>query len=218
MGQKVNPINFRLGILRTWQSQWFAKGKKYRESLLEDLLIRKLVREKLKEAGVAEIVVKRSTKQIDIKIRSSRPGVVIGKGGAGIEKLKNQIEQKIQKKVKLNIEEIAKPDLDAWVVAIGIAEQLEKRIPYRRVIKQALDRVMQAKALGCRIGVGGRLNGSEMSRRDVLVKGKIPLQTLRADVDYAYVAAHTVYGLIGVKVWIYKGEVFQKEKQRSKVK
>lgn len=216
MGQKVNPFSFRLGGLRTWNSQWFAKGKKYRDSLLEDILIRKLILDNLKEAGVAVIVIKRSAKQIDIEIKSSRPGVVIGKGGAGIEKLKGKIEKKIQKRVKISIKEIAKPDLDAKVVALGVAEQLEKRIPYRRVIKQVVDRIMQAKALGCKIMVAGRLNGAEMSRREMITKGKIPLHTLRADVDYAYVPACTVYGLIGVKVWIYKGEVFSRERSRER--
>ncbi|MFC1651724.1 30S ribosomal protein S3 [Patescibacteria group bacterium] len=211
MGQKINPFNLRIGGLRTWNSQWFAKGKKYRDFLLEDIKIRQLIRDNLKEAGVANIIIKRSAKQIDINIKSSRPGVVIGKGGAGIEKLKGKIEKKIQNKVKISIQEIAKPDLDAQVVALGIAEQLEKRIPYRRVIKQSIDRIMQARALGCKIMVAGRLNGAEMSRREMLTKGKVPLHTLRADIDYGYVPARTVYGLIGVKVWIYKGEVFEKK-------
>ncbi len=216
MGQKVNPFNFRLGILRTWPSQWFAQGDKFRKFLLEDLTIRQLISEQLKEAGVADIIIKRSAKQLDIKIKSSRPGVVIGKGGTGIEKLKAKIERKIQSKVKISIEEIAKPDLNARVVALSIVEQLEKRIPYRRVVKQALDRMMQAGALGCKLIVAGRLNGSEMSRREMLTKGKIPLNTLRADVDYACVPAHTVYGLIGVKVWLYRGEIFEK-KQNPKL-
>ncbi len=211
MGQKVNPFNFRIGLLRTWPSQWFAQGNKYRKFLLEDLIIRSLIQQQLKESGIAEIIIKRSAKQLDIKIKSSRPGVVIGKGGTGIEKLKAKIEKKIQSKVKVSIEEITKPDLNAKVVALAIAEQLEKRIPYRRVVKQSLDRMMQAGALGCRVVVAGRLNGSEMTRREMFVKGKIPLNTLRADVDYAYVPARTVYGLIGVKVWIYRGEVFEKK-------
>ncbi|MFC1686389.1 30S ribosomal protein S3 [Patescibacteria group bacterium] len=218
MGQKINPFNLRIGGLRTWNSQWFAKGKKYRDFLLEDIKIRQLIRDNLKEAGVADIIIKRSTKQIDINIKSSRPGVVIGKGGAGIEKLKGKIEKKIQNKVKISIQEIAKPDLDAQVVALGIAEQLEKRIPYRRVIKQSIDRIMQARALGCKIMVAGRLNGAEMSRREMLTKGKVPLHTLRADIDYGYVPARTVYGLIGVKVWIYKGEVFEKKESDQKKK
>ncbi len=218
MGQKVNPFSLRLGLLKTWKSVWFAKGAQYRQFLQEDLLIREIIAETLKNAGVTDVVISRSAKQIDIKIRSSRPGIIIGKGGEGIEKLKSKIEQKIQKKVKISIKEINKPDLDATVIALNIVEQLEKRIPYRRIIKQSLDRAMQNGAAGCKITVAGRLNGAEMSRREMLTKGSIPLHTLRADIDYAYVPAQTVYGLIGVKVWLYLGEVFKKteiEKRRS---
>lgn len=215
MGQKVNPVNFRTGVLYGWKSKWFNK-RKYREYLREDILLREKLTELLKEAGVEKIEIDRSGEQVILSIHSSRPGVIIGRQGDGIEKLKEQVSKilKGKKNIKLNVEEVREPQLSARLVGKMVAEQLEKRVGFRRVCKQAVERVMQARAQGVKIMVSGRLDGGEMSRTEWFAEGKIPLQTLRADIDYAKETAQTAsYGKIGVKVWIYKGERFEKKEE-----
>ncbi len=218
MGQKTHPISFRLGIIKTWTSTWFH-DKKYADYLLEDIAIRKLVESKLKEAGIAQVGIERSEKETRINIFTSRPGVIIGRGGTGIEELRAFIKKHIPSaaEFKINIEEIRDPNANARLLGQMVAEQLEKRVAFRRALKQAIERATQSSAVkGVKIMVSGRLNGAEMSRREWLAKGKMPLHTLRADIDFARVKAQTTYGAIGVKVWIYKGEVFdQAQKQQA---
>lgn len=216
MGQKVHPVAFRIPLLRTWSSRWFAK-KDYRTLLKEDVRVRDYVREKLKKASVSEVVIERSGGAIAITIYTSKPGVVIGRGGGGIEQLTKDIKLKFftsKTNVRLSIQEVSQPQLSAPLVVQGMCEQLEKRIPFRRVLKTTLDQVMGAGAKGVKVMVSGRLNGADIARREKLHEGSVPLHTLRADVDYARGTAATTYGSIGVKVWIYKGEVFEKEKQK----
>ncbi len=211
MGQKVNPKSFRLGNLRTWDSQWFAK-RKYRQFLRQDVELRDYISRKCREAAIDKVVIERSPNLINIIIHTARPGVIIGRGGEGIEVLKKILKNKLKHDIRLEIQEIRNPDASAKLVAQSAAEQLERRISFRRVLKQIIDRVSQNKEVqGIKIAVAGRLDGSEMSRREWLSKGKIPLQTLRADVDFGKAEAYTTYGVIGVKVWIYKGEVFEKK-------
>jgi len=216
VGQKVHPISFRLGNLQTWRSKWFANKNDYRHLLKKDFELKKLIMDKLRNAAIAKIEVERSPRVVNINIFSSRPGIIIGRGGAGIEELKKDITEMIQEKVKvdINIQEIRKPETDAHLVGFLIAEQLEKRVPFRRVIKQSLERIKQNPEIqGAKIMVAGRLDGSEMSRREWVSFGKIPLHTIRADVDFATYEAKTTYGIIGIKAWLYKGEVFDKKKE-----
>lgn len=214
MGHKVHPTAFRLGYIFGWKSRWFNK-KKYREYLEHDYKLRDYIKKSLKQGAVEEVEIKRSANLINIIIHSARPGIIIGRGGAGLEKLKGEIKNKVLKDIKgveirVDIEEIRKPEVHAAIVAQGIAEQLERRMPFRRVMKQALDKIMQnPDAKGAKVSVAGRLGGAEMSRRNWLSRGQLPLQTLRADIDYAHVNAYTTHGVIGVKVWIYKGEKFE---------
>lgn len=215
MGQKVNPINFRTGVLYGWKSKWFNK-RKYREYLREDITLRETLMKQLKEAGVEKIEVDRSGEQVTVTIHSSRPGVIIGRQGDGIDKLKAQITKIMngKKNIKVNVEEVREPQLSARLVGRSVAEQLEKRVGFRRACKQAVERVMQARAQGVKIMVSGRLDGSEMSRTEWFAEGKIPLQTLRAEIDFAKEEAQTPsYGKIGVKTWIYKGERFEKKEE-----
>jgi small subunit ribosomal protein S3 len=210
MGQKVNPINFRTGILYGWKSKWFNK-RKYREYLREDIELRETLMKTLRDAGCEKIEVDRSGEQVTVNIHSSRPGVIIGRSGDGIDKLKEQVTKILhgKKNIKINVEEIREPNLSAKLVARMVSEQLEKRVGFRRACKQTVERVSQARAQGVKIMVSGRLDGSEMSRTEWFAEGKIPLQTLRADIDFAKDEAMTQsYGKIGVKVWIYKGEKF----------
>ena len=216
MGQKVHPVAFRIPLLRTWSSRWFAK-KDYRTMLKEDVRVRDFVREKLKKASVSEVVIERSGGAIAITIYTSKPGVVIGRGGGGIEQLTKDIKAKFflpKTNVRLSIQEVSQPQLSAPLIVQGMCEQLEKRIPFRRILKTTIDQVMGAGAKGVKVMVSGRLNGADIARREKLHEGSVPLHTLRADVDYARGTAATTYGSIGVKVWIYKGEVFEKEKQK----
>lgn len=216
MGRKVNPFIFRLGELTTWRSRWF-NSKKFKNFLEEDYNLRDFVFQKLRKSGLSHIEIERSQNNIKIIIFTSRPGLIIGKGGVGIESLKNEIERFYERKIKtdktakvnikLQIEEISKPDSNAQIVGQQIADQIEKRIPFRRTLKQALDKVAQDKEVkGVKVMLSGRLDGSEMARREWLSKGKVPLQTLRSDIDFARVNAYCRYGVIGIKVWIYKGE------------
>lgn len=212
MGQKVHPKIFRIGITTDWNAKWFARGKKYASLLKQDILIRKFLKNRLKEAGVAKVEIERSPDQISVIIYTSKPGLIIGRGGAGIEEIRKEIQKKTLKdekfNLKLEIKEVEKPQLFAQIVAQNIALELEKRIPYRRTMKRAIDQVMKAGALGIKVICSGRLGGVEIARRETLSQGKIPLNTLRADIDYGRTAAFTTYGAVGVKVWIYKGEIF----------
>lgn len=212
MGQKINPTNFRIGTLYGWKSKWFNQ-RKYRHFLREDIELREHLTEVLKDAGIEKIEIDRSGDQISVFIFSSRPGVLIGRQGDGIEKIKEQIAKKIpdKKNIKVSVEEVRQPELSAMLTAKTVAEQLEKRVGFRRAVKQTVERVMQSRAEGVRINVSGRLDGAEMSRSEWFADGKIPLQTIRADIDFAKVEARTTYGIIGIKVWIYKGERFEND-------
>jgi len=205
MGQKADPRGLRLKINQTWQSRWFAK-KDFAGLIEEDDRLRKVIRKKFSRAGVAKIEISRSANQVKITIFSSRPGIIIGRAGAGIEDLRKELLKITKSNLQLSIEEVKQPNLEATLVGQMIAEQIEKRVAYRRAVKKALEQVMKAGAKGVRIYVGGRLNGAEISRSETFVEGKVPLSTLRADIDYAKVGAQTTYGVIGIKVWIYKGE------------
>lgn len=214
MGQKVNPRIFRIGVNKTWNSRWFTKDK-FGEYLKQDEAIRKFIKKKFRAGGIALIEIARTANAITVTIATSRPGVIIGRGGAGVEELKRDVSAKILQGVKtnlrVNIEEVDKPELNAELIMQNVVDQLEKRLPFRRVLKQTVERVKRAGSLGVRITVAGRLNGAEIARDESLHAGSIPLHTLRADIDYARGAAHTTYGSIGVKVWVYKGQIFNDE-------
>jgi len=212
MGHKVHPIGLRLGIVKDWQAKWFSE-KEYTRLLHEDLKLRQFIRDKLKEAGVPRVEIERSANQVTVSIWAAKPGIVIGKSGARVEQLRQELENMTGKKVRLNVQEIRQPELDAYLVARSIADQLVRRVSYRRAMKQAVLRAMQRGAKGIKIVVAGRLGGAEMSRREREVAGKVPLHTLRADIDYGQAEALTTFGMIGVKVWIYKGDVLPEKKQ-----
>ena len=216
MGQKVNPVGFRLGINRSWDSIWFAKKGEYGKYLIEDYKIREFIRKNITNAGVSEIVIERSSKKCVVSIHTSRPGFVIGKKGSDIEKIKNKISKITKDEVSVNIKEIKKPELNAYLVAENIAQQLEKRVAYRRAMKRAMQGTMRLGAKGIKVCVSGRLAGNDIARSEWLREGSIPLHTLRANLDYAEAEALTTYGIIGVKVWIYKGEVFLKDIEKEK--
>ena len=207
MGQKVNPHGLRVGVIKDWESRWYARPDKVGDLIVEDDKIRKFLKKKLYAAGVPTIEIERDSTKVRIFIHCSRPGVVIGKGGAEIEKLRQEVEALIGKPVALSIVEVRTPDTNAQLVAENIAQQLEKRIGYRRAMKNAIGRAMRMGAKGIKVQCGGRLGGAEISRSESYHEGTIPLQTLRADIDYGFAEAATTYGRIGVKVWIYKGEV-----------
>ena len=205
MGRKVNPIGFRLGGVHQWESNWYAE-RNYTEQLHEDIFIRKLISDQLTRAGISRIGIERSANRIEVTIHTSKPGIVIGKQGSNVERLRQLLEQELGKKVHLKIEEIKVPELDAHLVGESIAEQLSRRVSYRRAMKHAVGQAMRRGAQGVKIRLGGRLGGAEMSRAIVEMDGRVPLHTLRADIDYAVVHAKTTYGQIGVKVWIYRGD------------
>ena len=207
MGQKSNPIGLRLQINRTWDSRWFADNAEYSQLLHEDLKIRAFVMEELKQAGIAKVVIERPHKKCRITIHSARPGLIIGKKGADIEKLRKKLGAMTTSDVSLNIVEIRKPEVDSKLVAQDIADQLERRIAFRRAMKRAVQSAMRLGAEGIRINCGGRLGGAEIARTEWYREGRVPLHTLRANVDYAEAQAHTAYGVCGVKVWIFKGEI-----------
>jgi len=209
MGQKINPIGLRLGINRTWDSRWFAGKSEYGKLLHEDVKIREILHKELKQAAVARIVIERPHKKCRVTIHSARPGVVIGKKGADIEKLKSDVQKFTTDEVHLNIVEIRKPEIDAKLVAENIAQQLERRVAFRRVMKRAVQTAMRLGALGIRITCGGRLGGAEIARVEWYREGRVPLHTLRADIDYGIATAFTTYGTCGVKVWIFKGEIME---------
>ena len=208
MGQKVNPTGFRLGIASDWNSKWFASKRAYAQNLLSDLRVREFLRKKLAQASVSRIEIKRPTKKAYITIHTARPGVVIGKKGEDIDALRKQLTKLMPGvEVDIGVEEIRKPELDAYLVAESIAQQLERRIMFRRAMKRAVQNTMRLGALGIKVRVSGRLNGSEIARSEQYREGRVPLHTLRADIDYGLAEAHTTYGVIGVKVWIFKGEI-----------
>ena len=217
MGQKINPIGLRLGINRGWDSTWFAKKKDFGKYLIEDFKIRQFIRKNITNAGVSEILIERSSKKCVVSIHTSRPGFVIGKKGSDIEKIKTKISKITKDEVSVNIKEIKKPELNAYLVAENIAQQLEKRVAYRRAMKRAMQGTMRLGAKGIKVCVAGRLAGNDIARTEWLREGSIPLHTLRANLDYAEAEALTTYGMIGVKVWIYKGEVFLKDIEKEKI-
>lgn len=206
MGQKVNPISMRLGITRTWESVWFA-GKDYATKLQQDLSIRKSVKKALSNAGISRIVIERPSKKVKVIIHAARPGMVIGKKGSDIEKLKLSIEKLTGTDAVINIVEVKKPEIDSTLIAEAIAQQLEKRISFRKAVKRAVQTAMRMGAKGIRVNVSGRLGGAEIARMEWYREGRVPLHTLRADIQYGTAEAHTTYGLIGIKVWVYKGDV-----------
>ena len=206
MGRKVHPYGFRLGTSRTWNAKWYA-DKSYTDLLKEDITIRQLVSRRLSNASVSLVDIERGINHVTVTVHTAKPGIVIGKGGANVEALRQQIGRMTTSKVKLEIKEIRQPELDAVLVAANIAQQLTRRIAFRKALKQSVQRTMKAGAKGVRIAVSGRLGGSEMARREWDKEGRIPLNTLRADISYGQVHAHTTYGRIGVKVWIYRGDV-----------
>ncbi|MCB0369319.1 MAG: 30S ribosomal protein S3 [Bdellovibrionales bacterium] len=207
MGQKVNPVGFRVGVIRTWESRWFAKGKKFFDNLHEDLKLRKYLKSKLKHAGVARIEIERAAEKLKIIILTARPGIVIGKKGTGIDSLKSDVQSLTKSEVFLNIQEVRKPDIDAQLVAENIALQLEKRVSWRRAMKKALAAGVKGGVKGIKIRVSGRLDGAEIARSEWYNQKSVPLHTLRADIDYGTAEALTTYGIIGIKVWIYKGDI-----------
>ncbi len=206
MGQKVNPLGLRLGITRTWDSIWYA-GKEYSTYLIEDQKIKKFLKEKLQHAGLAKVIIERTGDKVRIKLFTARPGIVIGKKGAEIEILKKDLEKLVTRKVTLDIQEVRRPEADAQLVAESIAAQLVRRVAFRRAMKKAVNSALRFGVQGIKISCSGRLGGAEMSRCEWVREGRVPLHTLRADVDYALAEANTTYGIIGVKVWIFKGEV-----------
>jgi small subunit ribosomal protein S3 len=218
MGQKVNPTGFRLGIATDWTSKWYAEKSDFAKYLHQDLTVRAYIKAKLAQASVSRVQIERPAKQAVITIHSARPGIVIGKKGEDIERLRDEVAVMLgisRNTVKINIEEIRKPELDAHLVAEGIAQQLERRIMFRRAMRRAVTNTMRLGALGIKVNVAGRLNGAEIARTEWYREGRVPLHTLRADIDYGTAIAQTTYGVIGVKVWIYKGEVFSLEKKAA---
>ncbi len=208
MGQKINPIGLRLGINKTWDSRWYA-GANYADKLHEDLKIRKHVKKALSQAGVSKVIIERTGKKCYVSIHSARPGVVIGKKGADIDKVKKDVQKFTKDEVHLNIIEVRKPELDSTLIAEGVAQQLERRVAFRRAMKRAVQSALRMGAEGIRINVSGRLGGAEIARMEWYREGRVPLHTLRADVDYGIATALTTYGIIGVKVWVFKGEILK---------
>ena len=206
MGQKVNPTGLRLGINRTWDSRWYAGKKEYGKLLQEDIKIREYLSDKLKAAGVSRIIIERPHKKCRVTIHSARPGVVIGKKGADIEKLKSDLAKKTNREIFIDILEVHKPELDAQLVSESIALQLEKRVAFRRAMRKAVDSALRFGCKGIKVRVAGRLNGAEIARKEWYLQGRLPLQTLRADIDFGFAQAYTTYGVIGVKCWVYQGE------------
>lgn len=211
MGQKVNPIGLRLGIVKTWESRWYA-GKKYADYILEDYNIRKFLKKRLYHAGISKIEIERSSKRVRLRVFTSRPGIVIGKKGAEIAILKKELEKIVSHEVIIDIQEVRKPELDAQLVAENIALQIVRRVAFRRAMKRGISSAMRFGAEGIKVICSGRLGGAEMARTEQYREGRIPLHTLRADIDYGFVEARTTYGIIGIKVFIFKGEILEKDK------
>lgn len=215
MGRKVHPIGFRLGIVKDHKSRWFAIGRKYTDQLAEDRVIRKTVQADLPKAGISNIEIERQPNQVHVIIDTARPGVIIGRKGASVNVLRTKLQDMTQKKVKIDVREITKPELDAYLVAESIAEQLERRISWKRAMKQSIQKTMKAGGKGVMITVAGRLGGSDMGRVDTVRDGQIPRHTLRADIDYGMAEANTTFGVIGIKVWIYLGEILPGEEYHA---
>ena len=216
MGQKVNPHGLRVGVIKGWDSKWYA-GKDYEKFLLEDIKIREFIKEKLFLSGISKVEIERASNKARISIHTAKPGMVIGRQGSNIELLKSDLKKMTESAIEINIVEVKTPDMDATLVAENIAAQLERRIAFRRAMKQCVGRTMRMGAKGIKITCGGRLGGAEIARSESYREGSIPLHTLRADIDYGTAAAHTTYGRIGIKVWIYKGEVLPESKEAAKV-
>ncbi|TMC18081.1 MAG: 30S ribosomal protein S3, partial [Chloroflexi bacterium] len=213
MGHKVHPIGFRLGVVKGWQSRWYAE-RDYKDLLAEDYVIRQTINKQLSNAAVSRIEIERAAaNQILVKIHTAKPGIVIGRSGEKVEQLKGALERRTKKRVRVEIIEIRQPELDAYLVARSIAEQLEKRVSFRRAMKQAVQKTMRANAKGIKVIVGGRLGGAEIARSEKEVEGKVPLQTLRADIDYGLAEAHTTFGVIGIKVWVYRGDILPSKRR-----
>lgn len=214
MGQKVNPHGLRVGVIKDWDSKWYA-DKDFADYLVEDYKIREFLKKKLYTSGVSKVEIERASDRVKVTVHTAKPGIVIGKGGAEIEKLKNEVSKMIGKKVSIDIKEIKRPDRDAQLVAENIALQLENRISFRRAMKSAMQRTMRAGALGIKTSVSGRLGGADIARKETYSEGTIPLQTLRADIDYGFAEANTTYGKVGVKAWVYNGEVLPAKKKEG---
>ncbi len=214
MGQKVSPVGFRIGVIKDWDARWYSE-KDYTKLLHEDLKVREYIMKRLEGAGISRIEIDRAANNLRINIHTAKPGMVIGKGGSGVDRLRRELEGLTAKKVHINIMEVKTPELDAYLVAENIAQQLTRRIAFRRAMKQSVFRIMRAGAKGVKIVCKGRLGGAEMARTESYHEGTVPLQTLRADIDYGFTEAHTTYGRIGVKVWIYKGEVLPEAKGKE---
>lgn len=214
MGRKVNPVGFRLGIVTNWESTWYGE-RNYTEQLHEDLAIRALILNELPRAGISKVELERSANKVDVTLHTSKPGIVIGKQGANVERLKQKLEKTFSKKINLKIEEIKVPEIDATLIGESIAEQIARRVSYRRAMKHAVQQAMRRGAKGVKIRLSGRLGGADMSRSVVEIEGRVPLHTLRADIDFAVIHAHTTYGRIGVKVWVYKGDVMPEARQSA---
>ena len=212
MGQKVHPTGFRVGVIRDWNSKWYADSRNFADYLVEDQKIRKFLKKKLYLAGISKIEIERTAKAIKVNLYAAKPGIIIGKGGAGVESVRAELKKLIGKDININIVEVKNVDLDAQLVAENIAGQLERRISYRRAMKQCMQKSVKAGALGIKTSVSGRLGGADMARTEFYKEGNIPLQTLRSDIDYGFAEADTTYGKIGVKVWIYKGEILPEKK------
>lgn len=210
MGQKVNPIGLRLGIVKTWESRWYS-DKKYAEYIREDFNLRRFLKQKLMHAGISRIEIERSAKRIRLRIYTARPGIVIGKKGSEIERLKQEIEKKVSQEVLIDIQEVRKPEIDAQLVAENVATQIERRVAFRRAMKRGVTSAIRFGAQGIKIICSGRLGGAEMARTEWYREGRVPLHTLRADIDYGFIEARTTYGVIGVKVYIFKGEILKKD-------
>lgn len=214
MGQKTHPIGFRLGVIKDWQSRWFAsKPEEYRNLVKEDIEVRDMILARYPEAGISRVEIERSNAVV-ITIHTARPGIVIGRGGQRVEELRKELEAKTAKRARLNVHEIRQPELDAYLVARNVAEQLERRVAFRRAIRQTVMRTMQAGALGIKVLISGRLGGADIARREKAMEGRVPLHTLRADIDYAIAEASTEFGRIGIKVWIYKGDIVHEPRER----
>jgi small subunit ribosomal protein S3 len=217
LGRKVHPIGFRLKTIRDWNTRWFAEGKRYEDLLHEDFAIRKLIKRELPQAGVSGLEIERAPNQVQVTIHTAKPGIVIGRKGASVKELRNKLKDLTGKAVKLEVEEISSPDTDAYLIAENIAGQLQRRISHGRAMKRAVMQAMRQGVEGIRIEVGGRLGGSEMARKDKVFDGRVPRNTIRADLDYGFAEALTTFGQIGVKVWVYKGEILPQKSEATDV-
>jgi small subunit ribosomal protein S3 len=214
MGQKTHPYGFRIGYNRTWKSRWYFEGKDYSTHLHEDLKLRGDLKRRLSHAGIADIEIERSGNKIRVDISTARPGLIIGKKGAEVDKLRDDLQKQTGKPVYINIQEIQRPEVDAQLIAEGISQKLERRIAYRRAMKKSIESALRFGALGIKIRVGGRLNGAEIARCVWYQEGRLPLQTLKASIDYGFTEAHTTYGVLGIKVWVYKGDQYKEKFRR----